>query len=89
MLRQRGADDPQVEGEPGNDRSGPEGITRRRPGLVEYGLLLALIAIVCIVAVSLLGSNASKNRFCLTVSTGIAAFCDGGSPGCCSSNNAP
>jgi Flp pilus assembly pilin Flp len=27
---------------------------------VEYALLVALIAVVCIVAVSLLGSNASK-----------------------------
>ena len=30
--------------------------------LVEYALLVALIAIVCVVAVSLLGSNAS-NKF--------------------------
>ena len=30
--------------------------------LVEYALLVALIAVVCIVAVSLLGSNAS-NKF--------------------------
>jgi pilus assembly protein Flp/PilA len=30
--------------------------------LVEYGLLVALIAVVCIVAVSLLGNNAS-NKF--------------------------
>jgi pilus assembly protein Flp/PilA len=29
--------------------------------LVEYALLLALIAVVCIVAVSLMGSNLNKN----------------------------
>jgi len=69
--------------EPGKDRSVHDGTTRKTARLVEYGLLVALIAIVCIVAVSLLGSNASKDRFCETVSTDIAAFCDGGSPGCC------
>ena len=31
----------------------------RGASLVEYALLVALIAVVCIVAVSLLGSNAS------------------------------
>ncbi len=31
----------------------------RGASLVEYALLIALIAVVCIVAVSLLGSNAS------------------------------
>ncbi len=34
----------------------------RGASLVEYALLVALIAVVCIVAVSLLGSNAS-NKF--------------------------
>ena len=32
----------------------------RGASLVEYALLVALIAVVCIVAVSLLGSNASS-----------------------------
>jgi pilus assembly protein Flp/PilA len=34
----------------------------RGASLVEYALLIALIAVVCIVAVSLLGGNAS-NKF--------------------------
>jgi len=34
----------------------------RGASLVEYALLVALIAVVCIVAVSLIGSNAS-NKF--------------------------
>jgi pilus assembly protein Flp/PilA len=34
----------------------------RGASLVEYALLIALIAIVCVVAVSLLGGNAS-NKF--------------------------
>ena len=33
----------------------------RGASLVEYALLLALIAVVCIVAVSLMGSNLNKN----------------------------
>jgi pilus assembly protein Flp/PilA len=32
----------------------------RGAGLVEYALLVALIAVVCIVAVALLGTNASS-----------------------------
>jgi len=36
------------------------GRTERGASLVEYALLVALIAVVCIVAVSLLGKNASK-----------------------------
>jgi pilus assembly protein Flp/PilA len=36
------------------------GRTERGASLVEYALLLALIAMVCIVAVSLLGTTASK-----------------------------
>ena len=36
------------------------GRTERGASLVEYALLVALIAVVCIVAVSLLGQNASK-----------------------------
>jgi pilus assembly protein Flp/PilA len=36
------------------------GTTERGASLVEYALLVALIAIVCIVAVSILGKNASK-----------------------------
>ena len=36
------------------------GRTERGATLVEYALLVALIAVVCIVAVSLLGQNASK-----------------------------
>jgi pilus assembly protein Flp/PilA len=37
-------------------------ITRKEEGatLAEYGLLLALIAVICIAAVSLLGNNISK-----------------------------
>jgi pilus assembly protein Flp/PilA len=34
--------------------------TDRGASLVEYALLVALIAVVCIVAVTLLGGNASK-----------------------------
>ena len=34
--------------------------TDRGASLVEYALLVALIAVVCIVAVTLLGTNASK-----------------------------
>jgi pilus assembly protein Flp/PilA len=34
--------------------------TERGASLVEYALLVALIAVVCILAVTLLGSNASK-----------------------------
>ncbi len=36
------------------------GRSDRGASLVEYALLVALIAVVCIVAVSLLGRNASK-----------------------------
>jgi pilus assembly protein Flp/PilA len=36
------------------------GTSERGASLVEYALLVALIAVVCIVAVSLLGRNASK-----------------------------
>ena len=35
--------------------------TERGASLVEYALLVALIAVVCIVAVTTLGSNASKS----------------------------
>jgi pilus assembly protein Flp/PilA len=37
-------------------------ITRKEEGasLAEYGLLLALIAVICIAAISLLGNNISK-----------------------------
>jgi len=38
------------------DRFSPD---ERGASLVEYALLVALIAVVCIVAVTLLGSNAS------------------------------
>ena len=58
----------------------PERTTRRAARLVEYGLLVALIAIVCIVAVSLLGTNASKKRFCEPVS--VQNGCGNGVPGC-------
>jgi pilus assembly protein Flp/PilA len=34
--------------------------TDRGASLVEYALLVALIAVVCIIAVTLLGNNASK-----------------------------
>jgi pilus assembly protein Flp/PilA len=48
-------------------------LTRWRRGeagasLVEYALLVALIAVVCIVAVSVIGSNASS-KFSLVGST--------------------
>ena len=36
------------------------GGSQRGASLVEYALLVALIAVVCIVSVSLLGKNASK-----------------------------
>jgi pilus assembly protein Flp/PilA len=36
------------------------GRTERGAALVEYALLVALIAVVCIVAITLLGTNASK-----------------------------
>jgi pilus assembly protein Flp/PilA len=36
------------------------GRSQRGASLVEYALLVALIAVVCIVSVSLLGKNASK-----------------------------
>ncbi len=36
------------------------GRTERGASLVEYALLVALIAVVCIVAVQILGTNASK-----------------------------
>ena len=36
--------------------------SERGAALVEYALLLALIAVVCIIAVTLLGNNA-KNKF--------------------------
>ena len=36
------------------------GRTERGASLVEYALLVALIAVVCIVAVTLLGKNASS-----------------------------
>ncbi len=38
------------------------GRTERGASMVEYALLLALIAVVCIVAVSLIGSRAN-NKF--------------------------
>ena len=37
------------------------GDTERGASLVEYALLLALIAVVCIAAVTLLGEKASEN----------------------------
>jgi pilus assembly protein Flp/PilA len=40
----------------------PRNRDERGASLVEYALLVALIAVVCIVAVSILGSNAS-NKF--------------------------
>jgi pilus assembly protein Flp/PilA len=43
------------------------GRTERGASLVEYALLVALIAVVCIVAVSVLGSNAS-GKFSRTAS---------------------
>jgi pilus assembly protein Flp/PilA len=36
------------------------GRSERGASLVEYALLVALIAVVCLIAVSLLGRNASK-----------------------------
>ncbi len=36
------------------------GDTERGASLVEYALLVALIAVVCIAAITLLGGNASK-----------------------------
>lgn len=36
------------------------GKTERGAALVEYALLLALIAVVCIVAISLIGDNADS-----------------------------
>ena len=36
------------------------GRTERGASLVEYALLVALIAVVCIIAVTVLGTNASK-----------------------------
>jgi pilus assembly protein Flp/PilA len=36
------------------------GRSERGASLVEYALLVALIAVVCLVAISLLGRNASK-----------------------------
>ena len=39
---------------------GRMGHSQRGASLVEYALLVALIAVVCIIAVSLLGRNASK-----------------------------
>ncbi len=38
------------------------GDTERGASLVEYALLVALIAVVCIIAVTFLGGNA-KNKF--------------------------
>ena len=38
------------------------GQSERGAALVEYALLVALIAVVCIVAITLLGGNA-KNKF--------------------------
>ena len=46
------------------------GDTERGASLVEYALLVALIAVVCIAAVTLLGKNAS-NKF-NTVGNSIA-----------------
>ena len=40
----------------GEQQDGDEGAA-----VVEYGLLLALIAIVCVVAVTVLGTSASSN----------------------------
>jgi len=37
------------------------GDTERGASLVEYALLLALIAVVCIAAITLLGEKASEN----------------------------
>ncbi len=45
----------------------------RGASLVEYALLVALIAVVCIVAVTLLGKNASSQFNTVAVSTGGAA----------------
>lgn len=36
-------------------------IKERGASLVEYGLLVALIAVICIAAVKLLGSNVSQS----------------------------
>jgi hypothetical protein len=55
--------DPRSGAEPGKDLSAPEGANRRTPRLLNYVLLVALIALVCIVAVSLVGRSASSKRF--------------------------
>jgi pilus assembly protein Flp/PilA len=44
------------------------GRTERGASLVEYALLLALIAVVCILAVTLVGTSTSK-RFSTTASS--------------------
>jgi hypothetical protein len=41
---------------------------RWRPGLGTYVLLLGLIALVCVVAMGLLGPNASTKKYCFAVS---------------------
>jgi pilus assembly protein Flp/PilA len=46
------------------------GRTERGASLVEYALLVALIAVVCIIAVSLLGTTASKKFSEVTSSLG-------------------
>ncbi len=45
----------------------------RGASLVEYALLVALIAVVCIVAVTLLGKNASSQFDKVAGSTGAAS----------------
>jgi pilus assembly protein Flp/PilA len=45
---------PVIRGVPGNERS------ERGASLVEYALLIGLIAVVCIVAITFLGSSASS-----------------------------
>jgi len=46
----------------------PDTASRKTPHLVEYALLAVLIAIVCVVAVSLVGGKASTRHFCATYS---------------------
>jgi hypothetical protein len=60
----------------------PEGSVsrgRRRPGIGTYALLIGLIALVCIVAVELVGSPASSKHFCAAFSSVDGTGCD---PGC-------
>ena len=51
--------------------------------LVEYGLCLALVAVVCITALNALGANASAKLLCIALAVGVGSGGAGGGGAVC------